>query len=471
MGSGRKLIHYGGPKLEAREELARFELLATEWHDRGRPWRLLLPGKLVRRGRRAIAGAQRLDLGPSDRLVALLTSSTKATRWRWGGRSLAAATSLAAVTWWWSGRAPDAPVAVETATVAPGGLPSVEPTADDTAEPATRPVFAEWIEHEVIPAESLRDVAERYGVSPGLVAKWNAVDPEAALEPRTKLRIKPEQRPLPQQEIQYEVERGESWRSLSERFGVSLTKLREYNPGAGERLARGQSVTVWIDPTPHPAPSERKPIPDFSPRTNAISHGSPSGGFLENGLQLPRSELYKRRKPNLMYGSSNTIEHLMRGIAMFRRDMFFDGVVVVMDISRKKGGLFPPHKSHQAGRDVDVWLPTLKGVYKQDHLGKDRKPLPNEVDWYATWGLVKALVDTGEIKFIFIEYDLMSKIYHAAALSGVPEATLHEVIQWPRPKFASGGILRHSDAHTRHIHVRFRCGPHDVDCKDTGRVE
>ncbi|TPV92417.1 MAG: LysM peptidoglycan-binding domain-containing protein [Myxococcales bacterium FL481] len=465
MPTGGKLIRFGGPDRETREELARFEYLARQWHDRGRSRRMLLPARLVRRGGEAVAAGRRLDVAPSPRLVALLDASARASRWRRGLAAGGAVLVVAAVPWWLTTREAGPALAVDEAP-AGGGLPTIETPVEEPVPSPSRPVFAEWVEHRVIPVETLRDVAERYGVSPGLVAKWNGIDPEAPLAPGGTLRIKPNARPLPQQQVEYEVERGDTWRSLSERFGVSLSKLRAYNPDGGKTLRTGQQLVVWLDPKPHPPPSERKPIPDFSPRADALSHGSPNGGWLENGLQLPQSSLYRRRKPNLMFGSSHTIRHLMRGIALFRRDMFFDGVVVVMDISRRKGGSFPPHKSHQAGRDVDVWLPTLKGVYKQNHLGKDRKPQPNEVDWYATWGLVKGLVDTGEIKFIFIEYDLMAKIYHAAALSGVPESTLHEVIQWPRPKFAMGGILRHSDSHTRHIHVRFRCGPRDKDCRD-----
>jgi hypothetical protein len=108
-------------------------------------------------------------------------------------------------------------------------------------------------------------------------------------------------------------------------------------------------------------------------------------------------------------------------------------------------------------------MPTLKGVYKSHYLERDRKPRPNEIDWFATWGLVRALIDTGQVVHIFLEYELQAKLHHAAKTMGATDEELLKAMQYPRGNW-SPGIVGHSAGHTGHIHVRFKCGPLDEGC-------
>ncbi|MEE9385242.1 MAG: penicillin-insensitive murein endopeptidase [Nannocystaceae bacterium] len=458
---GTSLIQYGGPQHDADEELARLELLAQAWENRTRSRRLLLPQAMWLRGERALREARQRGLAPTSSLRELVEESRRRGRWARGLKLVGGGATLTGVVMFvamlMSRTAPVTPSETSTELTRDPLLPSRDESVG--SHPARRPRSV-WIEHEVVPTETVLDVAERYDVAQRLLARWNKLDPDSPLEAGSILRVKPKRRPLPQQRISYDVEVGESWKRLSQRFKIPVSKLRAYNPDRGKKLRAGTTLAVWIDPKPHVAPARPVPLPQFSLRQDAVSNGGPNAGTLVAGIQLPRSELYVRHRPNLMYGSSHAVENLMRGIALFRRDMAFEGVVVVMDMSRRGGGPFSPHKSHQSGRDADVWLPRLRGVYKKDHLGKNRKPQPNEVDWFATWGLVRALVATGEVRFVFIEYKLMEKVYQAAVLSGAPQSELGEAMQWPRGQYASG-TLRHSARHTRHIHVRFKCGPQD----------
>jgi LysM repeat protein len=339
------------------------------------------------------------------------------------------------------------------------------PPDDDSVVPKK-----EWIEHVVIPAETLDDIARRYGVSIQNVSRWNGVGESEVLEPGKIIKVKADNPPLPWQQISYQPETSESWSSLAKRFDVPVDKLRAYNPAIGEKITSSDELTIWITPTPLKR-RENVEIPAFTVRPDAISIGAPHDGKIENAIQFPENEaLYRRRAPNIMWCGSYMAENLQRAIATFRYTYEFEGDIVVADMSKKTGGQFDPHKSHQAGRDVDVWLPTLKGVYKRDHLEKERRPYPDEVDWFALYGFLKAIKETKSVHAVVLAWELHEKVYNAAKLMGASDEELHEMITWPRGPNSREALLQHSDGHYRHMHIRFKCGPNDVDCSNTVRA-
>ena len=459
-----------GPVLRQRSMTAddrylqRLQGWAQRWDMGGRPKSELLHGRLLAEAR------GHLRSGPVDPVVkAFVDASGRrrgAARLAIGALSVAMVAALGGALWltkpW---ETTDEPEPEDTVAEA-------EPTLE--SRPALRPkgntapqVELTWVEHEVIPAEAIDDIARRYGVTVSNVARWNGLNPDAPqLETGKTLRIHAAKTPLPQQSIKFELDRNYDWKSLSDRFDVEPDKLRAYNPGV-ETLTKGDRITVWINPKPYARRSKQLDLPTFEIRGDALSVGAPNQGKLKNAIQMPASALYVRRYPNIMWGSSHTIETLLSAIARFRQDLAFDHELVLADISRKQGGKFRPHKSHQAGRDIDIWMPTLKGVYKQVYLGdrtRDRKPRPNEIDWYATWGLVRALLETKQVVKIFLDYPLQEKLYKAAKEMGATEDELAR-IQWPRGPRA-GGTVAHSAGHVGHIHVRFRCAPADIDCRN-----
>jgi LysM repeat protein len=325
----------------------------------------------------------------------------------------------------------------------------------------------EDIEHTVIPAETLEEIGLRYDVPIQSLMRWNGIDESTPLEPGRKLKVTTAKRPLPQQQIVYRPDKKESWSSLAQRFDVPVAKLRAYNPGIEGEPNRGAELTVWIDPKPLQR-KENVQIPEFEVRPDAISVGAPRDGQLLNGINFPADDaLYKRRKPYIMWCSSHMAKHLRGAIAAFRYTYEFEGEIVVADMSQQHGGHFPPHKSHQAGRDVDIWLPSLKGVYQQNHLNRDRRPNPEEADWFALYGFLKALHETGEVQQVFLAYELHDRVYQAAKLMGANDKELEEMIAYPRGAHWRSSLLQHSPGHTHHIHVRFKCGPNDQCSKTT----
>jgi len=127
--------------------------------------------------------------------------------------------------------------------------------------------------------------------------------------------------------------------------------------------------------------------------------------------------------------------------------------VHVGDISKRGGGPFSPHISHQHGRDVDMGY-VLKG--NDAHETKFRGANAKNLDVARTWTLIKAFIDTDEVTYIFMDHRIQKLLYEYAQSRGVDEDTLDELFQYPRGRGRSHGIIRHWKGHSNHFHVRFR---------------
>jgi hypothetical protein len=339
-----------------------------------------------------------------------------------------------------------------------GGEGETETTGDEAPPPPD--CDEQTFDHAVIPEETVADISKRYDVPIQSLMRWNGVDEQSGLTAGGTMRVTACKRPLAQQQIFFPVEGEQSWSALAKRFDVPASKLRAYNPEV-DQLAQGILLTVWIDPKPL-ARNSNAQIPEFQVQPGAISVGAPRSGQLIDGIQFPADdELYKRRKPYIMYCSGHTAKHLREAIAAFRTTYEFEGELVVADMSQRGGGKFDPHKSHQSGRDVDIWLPTLKGVYQQNHLARDVRPSSSEADWFALYGFLKALHETGEVEKVYLDYILQDRVHQAAKLMGASEEELARMIAYPRGRHHHQSVLQHSPGHIHHIHVRFKCGPED----------
>jgi murein endopeptidase len=174
---------------------------------------------------------------------------------------------------------------------------------------------------------------------------------------------------------------------------------------------------------------------------------------LIDGVRLPESELYTVRIPHQAFGTSYTIRNLQQAIADFRFTSGYPGELVVSAISRRGGRRLPPHRSHQSGRDVDIWLPTMP------HARAGRKPGQDEIDWHASWLLIQALARTGAIKRIYLDNSNFRRLRRASKEYGV---------SWEQFCALVGGsaLVWHSPGHDSHIHVRFKCTPGVRRCRE-----
>lgn len=230
-------------------------------------------------------------------------------------------------------------------------------------------------------------------------------------------------------------------------------------------------------PAPLAAPApEAAPAPivaaaaELDHRSRSV--GSPSSGTIVDAVELPDDAAYTRASPST-WGSASTIHALREGLLAFRRDVGGGAQLIVSDLSRREGGRLEPHRSHQSGRDVDLWLPARAGVdLRHDGARSWRRPLGDEIDWTASWKLVRALVGTGALQRIYLDWSRQKDLYEAAAAAGATEAEL-AWIQYPRSKASPEGIVVHAAEHLSHIHARFGCAAWETDCVDgdEGRVD
>lgn len=351
-------------------------------------------------------------------------------------------------------------------------LPSDTTPAEEEADLVTGDVVSpppEWIDHIVIPGQSIDAIASRYGIAVEDIARWNHLNPDRPqVDEGQTLSVRPIKRPMQHRLIHYLADRGETWKAIAERFGVELEHLRAANPNRGESPGTQEPVRVYVDLQPYAFRPRDGDIPHYEPPNTGVSVGAPNKGKLEGGVLLPNNQLYKRRARGNMYGSTHAVRHLAAALSWFRHDIDYQGTIVVGDLSRSHGGKFDPHNSHQSGRDVDIWLPAVRGVYKTAHLGagdrkRQRRPEPEEVDWFALWGLIRALALTGETQYIFLDETLHGHVREAARIMSPDPSDRMGIVE------GRSRILRHSAAHTHHIHVRFNCGPLDRDCRHLDR--
>jgi hypothetical protein len=330
-----------------------------------------------------------------------------------------------------------------------------------------------WIHHTTGPRETKAWIAARYGADPALLRGWNEKTLANAgrhVREGVDLRIKATRIPLPREPIVYVADSYDTWESVAVDHRVDVHDLKSYNDAALEdsldALAPGRELTVWIDPA-IPWTVNRTPGPELDPAWFDIPQGALSAGHPNRGrikgepCQLPEiPELYTRRFDRIAHGSSHAIELIVTAFAHFRRDSGFQGEILIGSISRPNGRRFPPHRSHQSGRDVDIRLPLLP--WFETMVG----PPPEQVDWRATWALIDAFLATGEVSMIFLDHKLQRHLYYAAMSMGVSAKELDEIITWPLRQGTKGKkIIRHSSGHDGHIHVRMKCGADEPECR------
>lgn len=315
-----------------------------------------------------------------------------------------------------------------------------------------------WVEHEVLFGDTLESVAARYGASAQGIAGVNLLAPDAELRPGQVLQIRAAHVPLPPHYLHYTVEAGEGWAEVAARFHIDEGALRALNPEV-KTLEPGIELLALIIPVP-PQPRELEfelELPAGYERARSIEGEHPR---LQDGVQLPPNDaLYLRRNPALSWSNAVVVEHLPRAIAQLRTRHGFEGTLVIGDISRRGGGPFPPHESHHSGREVDIWLPMLPGVFDATWLEQGRRPVHEEVDWFGTYTLIAALEGTGKVERILLRWEEQAKVHAAGELMGASEAELSRLLTWPRPKNISpdqaGPLVRPDRVHTRQLHVRF----------------
>lgn len=327
-----------------------------------------------------------------------------------------------------------------------------EPAKPDvTADKPATAIKKKKVTHEVLPGETIEEIALRYGMPLDELREKNKRVLAKGLAPGQRLKVETLKDERAQKKITYTIEAGDTLGSIARRFGVSVKDLQRMNPGKNpERLRIGDRIAIYKEGRPG--------------RSQAV--GLPQRGRLVNGEQFKDVAGTFMRRPDLAWGTNETVRAMKAAVAEVRRKHPKVHDLVIGDFSRKDGGFLAPHKSHQSGLDVDLGF-YFKGQPKagpKSFLDAQRVAL----DLEATWTLITALVGQSEaasnVEYMFIGYPVQKKIYDYAKDKGVPESKLEWIFQYPRGSRAMRGLIRHEPGHTNHIHIRFQCPNGDVAC-------
>jgi penicillin-insensitive murein endopeptidase len=229
---------------------------------------------------------------------------------------------------------------------------------------------------------------------------------------------------------------------------------------------------------------------DFS----SASLGTHADGALRHPVELPfEGDGYAVPGPwrarHANYGTEELVGAVVRASRAVDRDLP-GGVAAVGDLSHRMGGGSTQHRSHQSGRDVDIFYYAVDGAGRPVlpgeamlHFSADGRALrwspPKGVrppaapvpayrfDARRNWAFVRALLaDPGvEVQWIFMQRGLASSLLAVAASAGDDPALI-----------ARAAFIMHepsdSEPHDDHMHVRLYCAPGDrqLGCVDRGPV-
>ncbi len=229
---------------------------------------------------------------------------------------------------------------------------------------------------------------------------------------------------------------------------------------------------------------------DFS----SASLGTSGDGTLRHPAELPfEGDGYAVPPPwrtrHANYGTDTLVGAVARAARAVEREAP-GGSAAVGDLSHRAGGGSVQHRSHQDGRDVDIFYYALDGAGRPArlteamlHFGPDgrafrwsppqgirppARPVPDDrFDARRNWAFVRALLSDpdAEVQWIFMQRSLGASLLREAAAAGDDPALL-----------ARAAYIIHepsdSEPHDDHMHVRFYCDPGDrrLGCADRGPV-
>ena len=241
--------------------------------------------------------------------------------------------------------------------------------------------------------------------------------------------------------------RSERTGRLADRWGLKERDLIELNPGLTEAgVAAGDRVLVYR----------------HQPGLISRSVGTPNRGRLENSVPFPEGEAWVLRefRPR-SFATLALVTELAQVLTEWRERHPAAAAVKLGEFSRKSGGRAPPHKSHRAGRDVDVGYVMLQP--REGH--RFQRATKHTIDAEATWGLVHGLLASGSVEAIFMDASVQKLILpHAEAVLEPDQLAAYFAVASKDPRVRAKAKLRPWRGHDDHMHVRFACTEADLNC-------
>ena len=182
-------------------------------------------------------------------------------------------------------------------------------------------------------------------------------------------------------------------------------------------------------------------------------------------MVMPRdgSLWFKHLTNRHSYGAEETVAGVLYASHWLRDRFPLVHRPVIGDLSRRQGGHFPPHVSHQNGLDVDVGF-----IHKTKKQPRGfRKANSKNIDAEATWAFIEGFLFTGFVDKIFIGRHLRRPLLRAAKRSQERPHSRRARRRW-RSRAARRqldvddafeNVLSFDGEHRNHFHVRFRAWP------------
>lgn len=314
--------------------------------------------------------------------------------------------------------------------------------------------------HEVSEGQTLWVISRAHGCSVDALIKANGIARGDIIRVGQKLRIpecdgraRSSDTAAITSALRHVVASGETLSAIAKQYDTSIAAIQKRNHIDGSIIRPGQELEV---------------IPGKNGSGRPIigqSRGVPHRGQLLNGVQLPPSSAYFRRRPHRAWGATHVVHHIKRATSVVAAKHKVHKLALG-DISAKKGGFIDQHRSHQSGRDVDLGFYFNKQPtgYPESFVVGNAKNLHLAANWLLVSTLAATRKQNGGVSKIFLDYDVQGILYRYAKKRGVPQRTLDGMFQYPNGRDSASGFIRHEKGHDDHYHVRFKCPTGDSSC-------
>ncbi len=243
----------------------------------------------------------------------------------------------------------------------------------------------------------------------------------------------------------YDIKSGDTLGGVARKLDVGVADLRRWNRLRDGQVIRSGQMLRYVKTGRRPA---------------ARSDGRPTKGKLFAGQHLGKGRGYRLRFPKNAFGIPSVLKTLRTCSGQVADTHAGTADILIGDISRPTGGRFPPHVSHQSGRDADI------GYYiagNQQNATMYRVGA-SHVDHDKNWTLLRCLLVTDRVVRVYMDHRIQAAMArHLAKKGALDDAQLARLFE-VRAAEPSTALIRHASAHDTHIHVRFACDSEDAGC-------
>lgn len=262
--------------------------------------------------------------------------------------------------------------------------------------------------------------------------------------------------PLPEvpDTITYTVSGKHSFAHQASLWGVPTAALHAMNPGFNDDTILEPGIKLYVQ-----LKTASSPLP--------YAIGSTNRGRLLNGWLMPEGDehsgYFLRSQRQRSWATEKTIRSLLAGFAAYAKTYPDGPRINVGDFSKRRGGKVKPHASHTNGRDVDIGFvhTTPPNEHHPEHFIRASS---TNVDAQKTWFILKSIIQTGNVKVIYLDRTVQKQLYKVA-VKELDDRQLKAIFSIPKHDKSSSAIFQHWPGHKNHAHIRFACPENQPRCR------